>query len=38
LQIRWRDYDGFMQKHVKRIADERLMKVPADLDLKPYRA
>jgi hypothetical protein len=35
--IRWRDYDRFMQKFVKRIGDERLKKVPADLDLKPYR-
>jgi hypothetical protein len=35
--IRWRDYDRFMQKHVKTIGDERLKKVPADLDLKPYR-
>ena len=35
--IRWRDYDRFMQKYVKRIGDERLKKVPADLDLKPYR-
>jgi hypothetical protein len=35
--VRWRDYDRFMQKHVKRIGDERLTKVPADLDLKPYR-
>lgn len=35
--IRWRDYDRFMQKHVKYIGDERLSKVPADLDLKPYR-
>ena len=35
--IRWRDYDRFMQKHVKIIGDERLTKVPADLDLKPYR-
>ncbi len=35
--IRWRDYDRFMQKYVKRIGDERLRKVPADLDLKPYR-
>jgi hypothetical protein len=33
----WRDYDRFMQKHVKSIGDERLTKVPADLDLKPYR-
>jgi len=35
--IRWRDYDRLMQKYVKRIGDERLTKVPADLDLKPYR-
>jgi hypothetical protein len=35
--MRWRDYDRFMQKHVKQIGDERLTKVPADLDLKPYR-
>jgi hypothetical protein len=35
--IRWRDYDRFMQRYVKRIGDERLKKVPPDLDLKPYR-
>jgi hypothetical protein len=35
--IGWRAYDRFMQKHVKRIGDERLKKVPPDLDLKPYR-
>jgi menaquinone-dependent protoporphyrinogen IX oxidase len=35
--IRWRDYDRFMQKYVKKIGDEQLKKVPADLDLKPYR-
>jgi hypothetical protein len=35
--IRWRDYDAFMQKYVKRMGDERLTKVPADLDTKPYR-
>jgi hypothetical protein len=35
--VRWRDYDRFMQKNVKYIGDERLTKVPADLDLKPYR-
>ena len=35
--IKWRDYDRFMQKYVKRIGDERLTKVPNDLDLKPYR-
>ena len=26
-----------MQKYVKRIGDERLTKVPDDLDTKPYR-
>jgi hypothetical protein len=35
--INWRDYDRFMQKYVKTIGDERLTKVPADLDRKPYR-
>jgi hypothetical protein len=35
--IEWRAYDRFMQKYVKSIGDERLQKVPADLDLKPYR-
>jgi hypothetical protein len=35
--IEWRAYDRFMQKYVKRIGDEGLQKVPADLDLKPYR-
>src|SRR5436853_1825681 len=35
--IKWRDYDAFMQKYVKKIGDERLTKVPADLDTKPYR-
>jgi hypothetical protein len=35
--INWRDYDRFMQDNVKLIGDERLTKVPADLDLKPYR-
>jgi hypothetical protein len=35
--VGWREYDRFMQTHVKSIGDERLSKVPADLDLKPYR-
>ena len=35
--LKWRDYDRFMQKYVKHIGDERLTKVPKDLDLKPYR-
>ena len=35
--VEWRAYDRFMQKYVKSIGDERLTKVPKDLDLKPYR-
>src|SRR5262249_34841460 len=35
--VSWKAYDDFMQKHVKHIGDERLEKVPGDLDLKPYR-
>ena len=35
--ISWAAYDKFMQENVKHIGDERLTKVPADLDLKPYR-
>jgi hypothetical protein len=34
--ISWRAYDRFMQKYVKRDGQERLTKVPADLDTKPY--
>src|SRR3984885_6799790 len=34
--VSWRAYDRFMQKYVKRIGDERLTKVPDDLDTKPY--
>ncbi|WP_233841266.1 hypothetical protein [Dyella sp. 2HG41-7] len=36
-RITWKAYDRFMQKYVKKIGDERLSKVPVDLDLKPYR-
>ncbi|HET7332711.1 hypothetical protein [Dyella sp.] len=36
-RITWKAYDRFMQEYVKQIGDERLQKVPADLDLKPYR-
>ena len=35
--IPWRDYDRFMQKYVKEFGDERLKRVPGDLDTKPYR-
>ena len=36
-RIPWHVYDRFMQKYVKSVGDERLKKVPPDLDLKPYR-
>ncbi|KZC16511.1 hypothetical protein RHOFW510R12_06275 [Rhodanobacter sp. FW510-R12] len=36
-RITWAAYDRFMQKYVKSVGDERLTRVPADLDLKPYR-
>lgn len=36
-RVAWRAYDRFMQKYVKSIGDERLQKIPANLDLKPYR-
>ena len=36
-RISWRAYDRFMQKYVKSVGDERLTRVPADLDLTPYR-
>jgi hypothetical protein len=35
--VNWSDYDRFMQKYVKRVGDERLTKLPRDLDTKPYR-
>jgi hypothetical protein len=35
--IPWWAYQGFMKKHAKHIEEERLVKVPASLDLTPYR-
>jgi hypothetical protein len=35
--VSWRAYDRFMQQYVKSVGDERLTKLPDDLDLKPYR-
>ena len=35
--IHWTDYDDFMQRYIKTIGDERVTKVPADLDETPYR-
>lgn len=34
--IRWKDYDGFMQKQIKIADTKELTKVPKNLDLKPY--
>lgn len=36
-RVLWSAYDRFMQRYVKSIGDERLTKVPEDLDFKPYR-
>jgi hypothetical protein len=33
----WRDYNAFTKKHERAIDDEKLKKVPDDLDLTPYR-
>lgn len=35
--ITWEAYDGFMQEYIKVIGDERLSRVPDNLDLTPYR-
>jgi hypothetical protein len=36
-RISWRAYDRFMQRYIKKVGDERLSRVPKNLDLKPYR-
>lgn len=36
-KISWKDYDCFMQAYIKEIGDERLKRVPKNLDIKPYR-
>jgi hypothetical protein len=35
--VSWRAYQSFMKKHEKPIEEERLIRVPRDLDLTPYR-
>ena len=35
--VSWYAYDRFMRMRVKSIGDERVSKVPRDLDLKPYQ-
>ena len=35
--IKWKDYDNFMQKHIKTAGhDKTLKQIPPDLDIKPY--
>lgn len=36
-KISWKEYDRFMQIYIKEIGDERLTRVPKNLDVKPYR-
>jgi hypothetical protein len=35
--ISWKTYEAFMKKHGKGIEEEKLQRVPRDLDLTPYR-
>jgi len=35
--VSWRDYDRFMRQFIKDAGDERLNRIPPDLDIKPYR-
>lgn len=35
-RISWKEYDNFAQNHIKEIGSERLIKVPKDLDMRPY--
>lgn len=35
--VGWREYNRFTESNEKKIGDERLTKVPATLDLTPYR-
>jgi hypothetical protein len=35
--VPWWVYEGFMKKHEKQIEEEKLIHVPANLDLTPYK-
>jgi hypothetical protein len=35
--ISWREYSDFMDLYIKEAADERLTRIPPNLDIKPYR-
>jgi len=34
--VSWSDYDRFMQKYIKSVGDEKLSRIPPELDIKPY--
>jgi hypothetical protein len=36
--VRWSDYDRFMQKYIKEIGSKKPIRVPRNLDIRPYRA
>ncbi|HMA05038.1 MAG TPA: hypothetical protein VKO45_03840 [Methanomicrobiales archaeon] len=35
--VSWSEYSEFMDRYIKEAADERLTRIPPDLDIKPYR-
>jgi len=35
--VSWREYDRFMRRFIKEAGDERMNRIPPDLDIKPYR-
>jgi hypothetical protein len=35
--VKWREYDRFMQQFIKEVGDEKLTRIPLNLDIKPYR-
>ena len=35
--VSWREYSAFMDRYIKEAADEKLARIPPDLDIKPYR-
>jgi len=35
--ISWEEYNDFMEKLIKEVADEKIEKLPEDLDLTPYK-
>ncbi|MCX6830453.1 MAG: hypothetical protein NT002_14395 [candidate division Zixibacteria bacterium] len=35
-RISWREYDRFMQRYIKVVGDEKLQRIPPELDIKPY--